>query len=103
MRERFVLVTAALLVMAADPPPAPAPAPALVQTMATGVLGRQVHDADGREIGRIVDVVVDPAGQPRAIVVDVGGFNGCGHPAHRRHLVLRPRATAGRGAEMGRR
>jgi hypothetical protein len=37
-----------------------------------------VRDEDGKEIGRIVDVVVDPAGQPRAIVVDVGGYMGLG-------------------------
>ncbi len=55
-----------------------AAAPELTQTDATGVLSRMVHDTDNREIGRVVDVVVDPAGQPRAIVVDVGGFMGVG-------------------------
>ncbi len=53
-------------------------APELTQADATGVLSRMVLDSDGKEIGRIVDVVVDPAGQPRAIVVDVGGFMGVG-------------------------
>ena len=57
---------------------AAAPAPELTETDATGVLGRMVRDTDGKEIGRIVDVVVDPAGQSRAIVVDVGGFMGVG-------------------------
>ncbi len=37
-----------------------------------------VHDAEGVDIGRVVDVVVDPSGQPRAIVIDVGGFMGVG-------------------------
>ena len=67
-----MLALAALLMMAADP------APELTQADATGVLSRMVRDADGKDIGRVVDVVVDPAGQPRAIVVDVGGFMGVG-------------------------
>ena len=71
-----MLVCAALLLMAADP--ASAPTAELTQAVATGVLGRMVHDSDGRDIGRIVDVVVDPSGQARAIVVDVGGFMGLG-------------------------
>ena len=94
MRGLLLLGGAALLVMAADapaPPPPPnqpptqpapqpsgPPPPELTKADATGVLSRMVHDADGREIGRIVDVVVDPTGQPRAIVVDVGGFMGVG-------------------------
>ncbi len=80
MRAQILLAWAVLLLMAAEPPPAPpAPAPpALTETVATGVLGRMVHDGDGRDIGRIVDVVVDPTGQARAIVVDVGGFMGLG-------------------------
>ena len=73
---------AALLLMAADPPPSPAPA--LTTADATGVLSRMVRDADGRDIGRIVDVVVDPSGQPRAIVIDVGGFMGLGN----RHVAV---------------
>ncbi|WP_158744747.1 PRC-barrel domain-containing protein [Acidisphaera sp. L21] len=59
--------------------PAPAPAePELTEADATGVLGRMVHDSDNRDIGRIVDVVVDPTGQSRAAVIDVGGFMGVG-------------------------
>lgn len=68
------LVAAALMAAAAGP----SPEPELTQAEATGVLSRMVRDADGKEIGRIVDVVVDPAGQPRAIVVDAGGFMGVG-------------------------
>ena len=78
------LACAALLLIAAAPAPAPAAAPALITADATGVLSRMVRDADGREIGRIVDVVVDPSGQPRAIVVDVGGFMGIGN----RHVAV---------------
>ena len=72
MRSWWVLVGAALLVMAADP------VPEVTKADATGVLSRMVRDEDGKEIGRIVDVVVDPTGQPRAIVVDVGGYMGLG-------------------------
>ncbi len=54
------------------------PEPALREVEATGVLGRDVRDADGRDIGRIVDVVVEPSGKPIAVVVDAGGFMGVG-------------------------
>ncbi len=72
MLRRWLL---ALLVL---PAVAASPAPELNEAQATGVLSRMVLDSGGVEIGRIVDVVVDPAGQPRAIVVDVGGFMGVG-------------------------
>jgi hypothetical protein len=42
------------------------------------VLGRNVVDATGDTIGRIVDVLVDRDGRPRAALVDVGGFLGIG-------------------------
>ena len=42
------------------------------------VLGRNVVDATGDTIGRIVDVLVDREGHPRAALVDVGGFLGIG-------------------------
>jgi len=45
---------------------------------ATGVLGRKVVDASGKDIGRIIDVLVEPSGQPRAVVIDIGGFLGVG-------------------------
>ncbi len=57
---------------------AAAPEPALSQMVATGVLGRKVVDASGKEIGRIIDVLVEPSGQPRAVVIDIGGFLGVG-------------------------
>jgi sporulation protein YlmC with PRC-barrel domain len=43
-----------------------------------GILGKEVRSATGENMGRIVDVVVDPAGQVRAAVIDFGGFLGVG-------------------------
>jgi hypothetical protein len=43
-----------------------------------GILGRTVQGADGKDMGRIVDIIVDPAGQVRAAIIDFGGFLGVG-------------------------
>ena len=67
---KMVLLVASLLLGVA--------AQELSQAEATGVLGRMVRDSNGDEVGRVVDVVVEPSGQPRAIVVDTGGFMGVG-------------------------
>jgi len=45
---------------------------------AGGILGRPVVDAAGNNMGRIVDVIVDPAGHVLAAVIDFGGFLGVG-------------------------
>ena len=45
---------------------------------AHGVLGRDVRSTTGEDMGRIVDVIVDRAGQVRAAVIDFGGFLGVG-------------------------
>jgi hypothetical protein len=42
------------------------------------VLGQSVRSADGKASGRIIDVLVDANGQPRAAVIDFGGFLGLG-------------------------
>jgi len=47
-------------------------------TPVRGILGRPVQDADSKEMGRVIDVVVDPAGHVRAAVIDFGGFLGVG-------------------------
>ena len=61
-------------------PPKPAtPAPAPVQNVAAGgILGRTVVGPDSQAIGRVVDVLVDAASNPRAAVIDFGGFMGVG-------------------------
>jgi hypothetical protein len=43
-----------------------------------GILGRTVQGADGKDMGRIVDIMVDPGGQVRAAIIDFGGFLGVG-------------------------
>jgi hypothetical protein len=43
-----------------------------------GILGKEVRSATDENMGRIVDVVVDRSGQPRAAVIDFGGFLGVG-------------------------
>jgi hypothetical protein len=42
------------------------------------VLGHKVIDPQGDPIGRITDVLFDQSGQPRAAVIDFGGFLGVG-------------------------
>ncbi len=59
-------------------PEPPASQMLIYQGEATSILGRQVTGPDGKAVGRIVDVLVDDLGQPRAVVVDVGGFLGIG-------------------------
>jgi hypothetical protein len=62
--------------------PVPAPPPAVQELIfhgdATSILGRVVTGPDGNTVGRIIDVLVDETGQPRAAVIDVGGFLGVG-------------------------
>jgi hypothetical protein len=43
-----------------------------------GILGRPVVSAAEENMGRIVDVIVDPNGRVRAAVIDFGGFLGVG-------------------------
>jgi hypothetical protein len=43
-----------------------------------GVLGKEVRSNADENMGRIIDVVVDRTAQPRAAVIDFGGFLGVG-------------------------
>jgi len=43
-----------------------------------GVLGKSVVARNGEGLGLITDVIVDRTGQPRAAVIDFGGFLGVG-------------------------
>jgi sporulation protein YlmC with PRC-barrel domain len=60
-------------------PPTPPPGVFILKSHeAEGILGKEVRSAAGENMGRIVDVVVDKAGQVRAAVIDFGGFLGVG-------------------------
>ncbi len=52
------------------------------------ILGKEVRSSAGETMGRIVDVIVDRSGRPRAAVIDFGGFLGVGS----RRIVLDWRA-----------
>lgn len=75
----LTLVSVVLLLAAAPPPEQ---ARSVVQRVpiaqAVAVLGRPVSDADGKTIGRLIDVLVDADGKPTAAVIDFGGFLGVG-------------------------
>jgi hypothetical protein len=43
-----------------------------------GILGSEVRSAADEDMGRIVDVLVDGAGETRAAIIDFGGFLGVG-------------------------
>ncbi|CAO4143751.1 photosystem reaction center subunit H [Methylorubrum extorquens] len=84
---------------ATAPPPAaaPAPAPAAPANGAVtpsqeggtpavvldtqdyeSLLGKSVRAMNGDDLGRIIDVIIDRDGRPRAAVIDFGGFLGVG-------------------------
>ena len=65
--------------MAQMPAQAAGPATATTTQAAATLLGRSVRSLDGKESGRIVDVVVTNSGQPVAVLVDFGGFMGVGN------------------------
>ena len=48
------------------------------QTDLFRILGKELHSPSGQALGRIVDLLVDETGQPRAAIIDFGGFLGVG-------------------------
>jgi len=42
------------------------------------ILGKEARSASGEAMGRICDLLVDESGQPRAAIIDFGGFLGVG-------------------------
>ena len=70
---------AAAVITAAKPsPPAPANLEPLPARADTGILGKKIIGPDAKELGLVVDVVVDAQGRPHAAVIDFGGFLGVG-------------------------
>jgi sporulation protein YlmC with PRC-barrel domain len=54
------------------------PAGALEPRDVQAILGKSVRSSAGEDMGRLVDVVVDREGRPRAAIIDFGGFLGVG-------------------------
>jgi hypothetical protein len=44
----------------------------------TSILGKNVRSPNGEDLGRVVDVLADPAGRVRVAIIDFGGFLGVG-------------------------
>jgi hypothetical protein len=65
---------------AADAPTTPPPGEIqnVPPDQALAILGEKVTDQDGKDMGRLVDVLVGQDGQPQAAVIDFGGFLGVG-------------------------
>ncbi|WP_375454078.1 PRC-barrel domain-containing protein [uncultured Methylobacterium sp.] len=42
------------------------------------LLGKSVRSANGDELGRVIDLIIDKEGRPRAAIIDFGGFLGVG-------------------------
>ena len=77
MPQRHLRAVFALLLTAAAPPAGEVQHVPIDQTLA--ILGQKVADPDGKDIGRLVDVLVGDQGQPQAAVIDFGGFMGVGN------------------------
>lgn len=58
--------------------PAGTPATVLDTQDYEGILGKGVRNAAGEDMGRIIDIVLDKDGRPRAAIIDFGGFLGVG-------------------------
>ncbi len=54
------------------------PATVVDERQLESVLGKNVVSASGENMGRIVDIMVDHAGETRAAIIDFGGFLGVG-------------------------
>jgi PRC-barrel domain protein len=86
IRGFFAAALAGSVAYAEDAPAPAAPAvppQTAVQSVAPeeaeAILGQRVTDPEGKEIGRLVDVLVGANGQPQAAVIDFGGFMGVGN------------------------
>lgn len=64
--------------------PAPAASEVLTDQKSSGpslisILGKKVFGRNGEDMGRVVDVLADRDGRPRAAIIDFGGFLGVGN------------------------
>jgi hypothetical protein len=74
----LVACIALLLLTAAAPTPPTTEVQHVPPEQASAILGEKVLDPEGKEIGRLVDILVGQDGQPQAGVIDFGGFMGVG-------------------------
>jgi hypothetical protein len=74
----IVACIAVLLTAAAAPEPTTNEVQHVPPEQALAILGHKVADEQGKDIGRLVDVLVGPDGAPQAAVIDFGGFMGVG-------------------------
>jgi hypothetical protein len=63
----------------AAPTPGPAAPVRTDRLRLSGLMDRDVVGPDRNDIGHVIDVLVDPDGQPRAVLVETGGFLGIGN------------------------
>jgi len=100
---RLMILAPAALILLAQAPDLPAPSPDIEHVpakQAESILGARVNDADGKTAGRLIDVLVDQAGQPQAAVIDVGGFMGVGTRRIAVHWSALRFALGGSGAKV---
>jgi hypothetical protein len=80
--RRLICVLPATALVLAQAPATPATTPDVEHVPADhtkAILGARVADAEGKSVGRLIDILVDQAGLPQAAVIDVGGFLGVGN------------------------
>jgi hypothetical protein len=78
LRGTILACIALLLTAAAPDPPPVSEVQQVPPDEALAVLGHNVEGPDGKDIGRLVDVLVGQEGVPQAAVIDFGGFMGVG-------------------------
>jgi PRC-barrel domain len=78
VRRGTILAFIALLLTAAAPETPGSEVQQVPPEVALAILGHNVEGPDGKDIGRLVDVLVGQEGQPQAAVIDFGGFMGVG-------------------------
>ncbi len=83
LRSALVVGTIAGLLIGqaaqADETPPQSAVQSVAPEAAEAILGQRVMDVEGKDIGRLIDVLVDANGQPQAAVIDFGGFMGVGN------------------------
>jgi hypothetical protein len=77
-RRGTIFACIAFLLIAAAPDTPTGEVQQVPPEQALAILGHMVADPEGKDIGRLIDVLVDHDGQPQAAVIDFGGFLGVG-------------------------